>query len=65
MNGVLPKRSNVDRLFIKRKDGGCGLISVDECARTEEANLQDYVLHSEEWMLKVVADSLEEGVGKD
>ena len=48
MNGVHHKRSNVDRLYIKRKDGGRGLISVNECVRTEEANLRDYVLHSEE-----------------
>ena len=65
MNGVHHKRSNVDRLYIKRKDGGRGLISVNECVRTEEANLRDYVLHSEEWMLKVVADSLEAGLGKE
>ena len=65
MNGVHHKRSNVDRLYIKRKDGGRGLISVNECVRTEEANLRDYVLHSEEWMLKVVADSLEGGLGKE
>ena len=61
MNGAFHTRSSVDRLYIKRKEGGRGLMSVEECVRAEEAGLDEYVLASEEWMLKVVA----EGVGEN
>ena len=39
MNGVFHKSSSVDRLYMKRKVGGRGLISVEECVRTEELAL--------------------------
>ena len=61
MNRALHIRSNVDRLYIKRKEGGRGLMSVEECVRAEEAALEEYVLSSEEWMLKVVAEGKEQG----
>ena len=44
MNRALHIRSNVDRLYIKRKEGGRGLMSVEECVRAEEAALEEYVL---------------------
>ena len=59
MFGAFHKRSSVDRLYMKRKDGGRGLISVRECVRAEEAALREYVVASEEWMLKVVAGTME------
>ena len=55
MNGVFHMRSSVDRLYIKRRDGGRGLMSVSECVRGEELALSEYVSLSEEWMLKVVS----------
>ena len=61
MNRALHIRSNVDRLYIKRKEGGRGLMSVEECVRAEEAALEEYVLGSEEWMLKVVAEGKVQG----
>ena len=60
MNGAFHRTSNVDRLYMKRKDGGRGLISVEECVRAEERGLCEYVLASEEWMLKVVATGMVE-----
>ena len=39
MNGAYHRKSNVDRLYMKRKDGGRGLISVKQCVRSEEAGL--------------------------
>ncbi len=63
MNGALHTRSSVDRLYIKRKEGGRGLMSVEECVRAEEAGLEEYVLASEEWMLKVVAEEMYGGEG--
>ena len=44
---------NLDRLYMKRKDGR-GLISVTDCVRMEEENLLMYVTKSEEWMLQKV-----------
>ena len=61
MNGAMHSRSSVDRLYIKRKEGGRGLMSVEECVRAEEAGLEEYVLASKEWMLtwlKVVAEEV-------
>ena len=57
-NGAFHMRSSVDRLYMKRKVGGRGLISVVECVRSEEAGLHEYVMASDEWMLKVVAENL-------
>ena len=60
MNGAFHMASSVDRLYMKRKDGGRGLISVEECVRAEERGLCEYVLASEEWMLMVVATGMVE-----
>ena len=60
MNGAFHKASSVDRLYMKRKEGGRGLISVEECVRAEERGLCEYVLASEEWMLMVVATGMED-----
>ena len=59
MHGVFHIKGDVDRLYLKRKDGGRGLISVTDCVRMEEENLVKYVATSQEWMLKKV---LEHGV---
>ena len=60
MNGAFHKNSSVDRLYMKRKEGGRGLISVEECVRAEERGLCEYVLASKEWMLMVVAKGMDE-----
>lgn len=64
MNGVFHMRSSVDRLYMKRKDGGRGLISVKQCVRSEEAGLHEYIAASEEWMLKEVAADIVMGESK-
>ena len=63
-NGAFHKRSSVDRLYLKRQDGGRGLMSVEECVKREELGLQEYVKASDEWMLKVVAEGMEEAEPK-
>ena len=63
-NGVFHMQSSVDRLYMKRKVGGRGLISVEQCVRSEEAGLCEYVKASDEWMLKVVAEDLVLGESK-
>ena len=61
MFGVFHMESNVDRLYMKRKEGGRGLISVMECVRGEEIALSEYVVASDEWMLKVVGENVQVG----
>ena len=60
MNGAFPKNCSVDRLYMKRKVGGRGLMSVEECVRSEELALNKYVRASEESMLKEVAANTKE-----
>ena len=47
MYGGLHPKSDVDRLYVKRKVGGRGLISVEQCIREEENSLWFYVANSE------------------
>ncbi len=65
MCGAYRKQSSVDRLYMKRKDGGRGLISVEECVESEVKSLGEYVAKSEEWMLKEVAKVSKIGEGHD
>ena len=58
MNGAFHARSSVDRLYMKRNVGGRGLIGVQFCVESEEHGLKDYVLASEEWMLKAAGSVL-------
>ena len=58
MTGAFHMRSSVLRLYLKRKEGGRGLISVAECVKGEVLGLCDYVRESEEWMLEVVAGEI-------
>ena len=55
MYGALYAISNVDRLYIKRKEGGRGLMSVEHCVREEENSLGFYVANSEENLIRGVA----------
>ena len=54
MYGALHPKSDVDRLCIKRKEGGRGLRSVECCVREEENSLGFYAAHSEENLIKGV-----------
>ena len=55
MAGTFHNRGSSIRLYIKRKEGGRGLISVEDCVKMERANLKSYVSEREEWLLKEVA----------
>ena len=55
MYGAFHPKSDVDRLYVKRKDGGRGLISIERCVKEEESSLKCYVAKSEEKLLKGVA----------
>ena len=52
MNGCLHTRSNVARLYLPRKEGGRGLIDIEECVRRESKSLLGYLRESTEWMLQ-------------
>ena len=54
MYGGLQPKSDVDRLYVKRKEGGRGLISVRQCVREEENSLGSYVANSEENLIRGV-----------
>ena len=55
MYGALHPKSDVDRLYIKRKEGGRGLMSVEHCVRVEENSLGFYVINSEENLIRGVS----------
>ena len=50
---------------MKRKDGGRVLISVFDRVKLEELALSEYVKETEEWMLKVVGETLHVGETKN
>ena len=54
MNGGFHRQGSALRLYMKRKEGWRGVISVEKCVRLEEKSLFEYVKASKEWMLKEV-----------
>ena len=55
MYGGLHTKSDVYTLYVKRKKGGRGLISVKQCIREEENSLGFYVANSEENLIRGVS----------
>ena len=55
MYGVLHPKSDVDRLYIKRKEGGRDLMRIERCFRDEENRLGFYVVNSEDKLIRRVA----------
>ena len=53
--GALHLKSDVDRLYVKRKEGGRGLMSVERCVKEEENSLGYYVANSGENLIRGVA----------
>ena len=54
MNRMHHPLSDTDRLYILRKEGGRGLLSIVECVENEERNLSLYLEKSNERLLKLV-----------
>ena len=52
MCGGLHPKSDVDRLYVKRKEAGRGLISAERCIREEENSLGFCVANSEENLIR-------------
>ena len=55
MNGGLHPKSAVDRSYVKREEGGRGLISVGQRIREKENSLGFYVANSEEKLISGVS----------
>ena len=55
MCGGLHPKSYVDRLYVKRKEGGRCFISVEQCIGEEENILGLYVANSEENLIRGVS----------
>ena len=55
MYGGLHPKSDIDRLYVKRKEGGRCLISVEQCIREEENSLGFYVANSDENLIRGVS----------
>ena len=50
--GALHPKSDVDRLYIPRKEGGRGLISIEDCVELAIKGLEVYVHGSEERLIQ-------------
>ena len=50
--GALHPKSDVDRLYIARKEGGRGLISIDDCVELAIRCMEVYVYGSEERLIQ-------------
>ena len=50
--GALHPKSDVDRLYIPRKEGGRGLISIEDCVELAIRGLEVYVHRSEERLIQ-------------
>ena len=57
MYGAFHPKSDVDRLYLKRHEGGRGLISIEQCVRGEENSLGLYVMNSAEKLIQVIRTS--------
>ena len=62
MYQALHPRSNVDRLYLPRSEGGKGLLSLEECVNAEKRSLGQYLkMNKDEWL----RSAWEEGLIKE
>ena len=57
--GMFHQKGDVDRLYLMRKEGGRGMISVEDCVRMEENNLTRYMIQSKERLFAVISEGME------
>ena len=67
LNSCLHPRSSVEKLYVKMKEGGRGLRSVEDCITTERRGLYDYQKESKKDMLSgaLKENVIEEGETKE
>ena len=50
-------KDNVQRLYIKRKEGGRGLISIEECVEDAIAGLHHYIQNNQEIIREIIRET--------
>ena len=60
--GGLHRKSDVDRFYIPRKDGGRGLIAIEDCVELAVRGLEVYVHGSEERLLQAAGGDRVDGL---
>ena len=60
--GALHPKSDVDRLYIPRKEGGRGLISIENCVELAIRGLEVYVHETEERFIQAARGDKIEGL---
>ena len=60
--GALHPKSDVDRLYIPRKEGGRGLISTEDCVELAIRSLEVYVHGSEERLIQAARGDTMDGL---
>ena len=60
--GVLHPKSDVDRLYIPRKEGGRGLISIEDCVELAIRGLEVHVHGSEERLIQAARGDTIDGL---
>ena len=60
--GALHPKSDVDRLYIPRKEGGRGLISIEDCVELAIRGLEVYVHGSEERLIQAARGDKTDGL---
>ena len=58
MNGYMHTTSNVVRLYLLRKEGGRGLISIEECVVKESKPLHGYLGETTDWVLQAALNEV-------
>ena len=56
MHKAFHPRDDVDRLYVGRKDGGRGLISIEECVENSVLGLRECVENSSERLIRAAKD---------
>ena len=64
MHNTLHPKSNVDRFYLPRKDGGRGLLGVDDAVPIASASLQRYVKRSTERVLSSLATLVDDEINE-
>ena len=66
MYGAHHPQADIDRLYLRRADGGRGLISIADCVRMEQESLLRYIEQSKEKLILEVGkkEVLKTGTGE-
>ena len=54
MNGAHHPQDDINRLYLRRADGGRGLIGIEDCVQMEQESLLRYIEQSKEKLILAV-----------